>query len=361
MPFVLGLNHESAPVEIREKIALNPQTLSATLQEWKTKAEVDEIVCLSTCNRTEVYVQARNRAQARKTLEKLLEQHAGISALLQHLYYRESDDAVQHLFTVAAGLDSMVKGEHEILSQVKQAYQVAQQGGATGKLLNVLFQRSLYVGKRVRTETALGEGAASVGSIAVGMAVRIFGDLKERQIMILGAGEMAEVTAKHLMALNAKSILVANRTFDRACDLAKTFGGSALHFDEGLRKMTEVDIVICSTAAPHAVVTTSHVKEIMELRKGRSLFLIDIAMPRDVEASVNDIENVYLYNIDDLEHIVAANSAQRAKEAESAKKIVLEETHEFIRWLRAHRSGIRTGLKHRTPAALNPPPVPSVD
>ncbi len=346
MPFVLGLNHESAPVAVREKISVSPHALPQTLLEWKTKSAVEEIVCLSTCNRTEVYAESSNREGARHALEEIFEAHAGYSALPKHLYYHESEDAVRHLFSVASGLDSMVKGEHEILSQVKQAYQTAQQGGLTGKLMNVLFQRSLYVGKRVRTETGLGEGAASVGSIAVGMAVRIFGNLQDRQIMILGAGEMAEVTAKHLLAQNAKSILVANRTFDRACDLAKTFGGSALHFEEGLRKMTEVDIVICSTAAPRAVVTAEHVKQIMESRKGRSLFLIDIAMPRDVEPSVNDIENVYLYNIDDLEHIVAANTAQRAKEAESATRIVQEETREFVRWLSAHRDGTRTSLKH---------------
>lgn len=347
MPFVLGLNHESAPVEVREKIALSLHALPATVQEWKEKSGADEMVCLSTCNRTEVYANAQNPAAVRGTLEKLLQLHAGIPSLLNHLYFCESDEAVEHLFKVAAGLDSMVKGEHEILSQVKQAYQTAQQVGATGKLLNVLFQRSLFVGKRVRAETALGEGAASVGSIAVGMATRIFGDLKDRQIMILGAGEMAEITAKHLLAVNAKSILVANRTFDRACALAKTFGGSALHFEEGLRRMNEVDIVICSTAAPRAVVTQAHIRETMERRKGRSLFLIDIAMPRDVEATVNELENVYLYNLDDLEHIVAVNTAQRAKEAEAARKIVQEEAREFIRWLSASRRGVRTGLKHR--------------
>lgn len=348
MPFVLGLNHESAPVNVRERLAVSADALPKVLQDWKTKATLDEIVCLSTCNRTEVYVHAGDRTQAREALAALLQAHAGEATIAAHLYYRENEEAVGHLFKVAAGLDSMVKGEHEILSQVKQAYQVAQQSGSTGKLLNVLFQRSLYVGKRVRTETALGEGSASVGSIAVSMAVRIFGDLSDRQIMILGAGEMAEITAKHLMAQNAKSILVANRTFDRACELAKQFNGSALHFEEGLRRMSEVDIVICSTAAPHTVVTADHVRQIMEERKGRSLFLIDIAMPRDVDASVNDIENVYLYNLDDLEHIVAANTAQRAKEAEAASKIVAEETHEFLRWLDASRQGIFRGLKHRT-------------
>ena len=229
---------------------------------------------------------------------------AGQTGLSAHLYYHEGEAAVQHLFSVASGLDSMVQGEHEILAQVKQAYQAAHEGGFTGKLLNVLFQRSLFVGKRVRTETGLGEGAASVGSVAVGMAERIFGSLQDRSVMILGAGQMAEVTAKHLLAQKAKSFLVANRTFERACELAEEFGGTAMHFEEGLRQMAEVDIVICSTAAPHAVITPEHVRDIMAQRRGRSLFLIDIAMPRDVDPAVNDIENVYLYNIDDLQQIV---------------------------------------------------------
>jgi glutamyl-tRNA reductase len=198
----------------------------------------------------------------------------------------------------------------------------------------------------VRTETGLSEGSASVGSVAVGMAERIFGNLKDRWIMILGAGHMAEMTAKHLLSQKAHSVLVANRTFERACELAKEFGGTAMHFEEGLRQMAGVDIVICSTAAPRAVITPEHIRHIMEERKGRSLFLIDIAMPRDVDPAVNDIENVYLYNIDDLEQIVQTNQEKRSQEAVAATRIVQQETHEFIRWLSAHREGLRTSLKH---------------
>jgi glutamyl-tRNA reductase len=223
-------------------------------------------------------------------------------------------------------------------------------------LLNVLFQRSLYVGKRVRTETGLGEGAASVGSVAVGMAERIFGSLEDRSIMILGAGHMAEITAKHLLAQKAKSLLVANRTFERACELAKEFGGTAMHFEEGLSQMAGVDVVICSTAAPHAVVTPDHIRKIMAERRGRSLFLIDIAMPRDVDPNVNNIENVYLYNLDDLQRIVNENQAKRAREAALAEKIVEAETHEFTRWLRAHRAGLHRGLRHN-PSPLLPLPL----
>jgi len=311
-------------------------------------------VCLSTCNRMEVYAHAKNRAEARGALEQVFQSLAGAAGLSANLYYHESEGAVRHLFAVAAGLDSMVQGEHEILAQVKEAYQAAHEGGFTGKLLNVLFQRSLYVGKRVRTQTGLGVGAASVGSVAVGMAERIFGSLRERRIMILGAGKMAEVTAKHLLAQKARTLLVANRTFERAYELAKAFGGTAMHYEEGLRQMAGVDIVICSTAAPHVVITPEHVRRIMAERKGRSLFLIDIAVPRDVDPAVNNIENVYLYNIDDLQQIVNTNQARRSKEAEAASRIVQQETHEFVRWLRAHRNGLRTGLKHTGQAGLSP-------
>jgi len=355
MPFVLGLNHRSAPIELRERLAIASHELAGLLQRLREDSKSDELVCLSTCNRTEIYVEARNRVGSKDAITRALQHQAGAAALSEHLYYHESEEAVRHLFSVASGLDSMVQGEHEILAQVKQAYQAAQQGGFTGKLLNVLFQRSLYVGKRVRTETGLGEGASSVGSIAVGMAERIFGSLADRSVMILGAGEMAEVTARHLMAQKAKSLLVANRTFERACRLAEAFGGTAMHFEEGLRQMAEVDIVICSTAAPHTVITPAHVRGIMAERKGRSLFLIDIAMPRDVDPAVNNIENVYLYNIDDLQQIVNENQAKRAREAALAQKIVQDETREFTRWLRTHRAGLHQGLRH------NPPSVPATE
>ncbi len=346
MPFVLGINHHTAPVDLREKLAISPNQLHETLRQLQEQAKTEELVCLSTCNRTEVYAESKDRARSRESIQRLFEAQVSQQELATHLYYHESEKAVHHLFTVAAGLDSMVQGEHEILAQVKQAYLTAHDGGFTGKLMNVLFQRSLFVGKRVRTETGIGAGAASVGSIAVGMAERIFGSLENRTVMILGAGQMAEITAKHLLAQKARSLLVANRTFERACELAKVFGGTAMHFEEGLRQMAGVDIVICSTAAPHTIISPDLIREIMEKRKGRSLFLIDIAMPRDVDSAVNDIENVYLYNIDDLQQIVNENQERRSREALIAERIVRDETQEFTRWLRAHREGLHAGLKH---------------
>lgn len=349
MPFVLGLNHRTASIELRERLAVGPARLPEMLRRLKDQSCAEEVVCLSTCNRTEVYAQAKNRAAAREALRRALGAQARTPELDGHLYYHESQEAVGHLFSVASGLDSMVQGEHEILAQVKQAYRAAQQGGFTGKLLNVLFQRSLYVGKRVRTETGLGVGAASVGSVAVSLAERIFGSLRDRVVMILGAGKMAELTAKRLLAQKAQSLIVANRTFERACELARQFGGTAMHFEEGLRQLAGVDIVICSTAAPHAVLSPSHVRDVMDKRKGRSLFLIDIALPRDVDPAVNDIDNVYLYNLDDLQKIVSDNMTRRSGEILHARHIVEQETQEFTRWLAAHREGLRAGLKHQAP------------
>jgi glutamyl-tRNA reductase len=212
----------------------------------------------------------------------------------------------------------------------------------------VLFQRSFFVGKRVRTETGLSAGSSSVGSVAVAMAERIFGNLRERCIMILGAGKMAELTAKHLLSQKVRSILVSNRTLARARELAVQFGGQALSFEEGLSAMEAADIVICSTASPHPVIRLEHVQQLMQRRKGRSLFFIDIAVPRDVDPAVHQVDNVYVYNIDDLQKIVADNLAKRSHEVERAEIIVEEETREFARWLQAQEAGLPLGLRHRT-------------
>ena len=355
MPLIVGLNHETAPIDLREKLSVSPARLRDWLGHVKSSAPIDEVVVLSTCNRTEVYARATDRRQAHECLVRQMQAHAQIPQLRGHLYYYENDQAVHHLFRVAAGLDSLVKGENEILSQVKHAYHTAQESGFTGKLMNVLFQRSFFVGKRVRTETGLSAGAASVGSVAVAMAQRIFGDLQDRTVMILGAGSMAELTAKHLLSQNVRSILVSNRTYERAQELAARFNGAALRFEEGLAQMASADIVICSTASPCAVVTPSHVKNIMQHRKGRSLFLIDIAVPRDVDPAVHEIDNVYVYNIDDLQKIVAENLHKRSQEVAAAERIVRHETDQFSRWLQAHYAGLSVGLKHRAvPGALAP-------
>lgn len=346
MPFVLGVNHAASTVDVRERLSVAPWLLPEFLGRLKSGAEVDGVVALSTCNRLELYVQSGNRAAARDALCQALSRRAGLADLGERLYYHESEACVTHLFRVASGLDSMVRGEHEILGQVKQAYQAAQEAGFTGKLLNVLFQRSMHVGKRVRTETGVSIGAGSVGSVAVQLAGRIFGSLEGRVALVLGAGQMAEATGRHLLSQKVRALWVATRTFENACALADRLGGAAMHFEDGLKAMAEADVVICSTSAPHPVITRDHVRRVMEDRNGRSLFLIDIAVPRDVEPAVNDLDNVYLFNVDDLQRIVAENESRRAVEIERAEAIVSAETREFVRWLRAERAGLRQGLKH---------------
>lgn len=351
MPFVIGLSHETTPVEIREKLAIEAEHLPERLLRLKSQAPLEEIVLLSTCNRTEVYASSPEKAAAAEAVGRELHAWAAPALLTEHLYVREDQTAVQHLFRVASGLDSMVKGEHEILSQVKRAYQIAHASGFTGKLLNVLFQRSLYVGKRVRTETGLSLGASSVGSVAVTMAARIFSDLTERTVMILGAGQMAERTAQHLLTQKVRTLLVANRTLARAQELAAQIGGQALSFEAGLAALAQADIVICSTASSEPIIRPDVVQAAMAERRGRSLFFIDIAMPRDVDPAVHRLDNVYLYNIDDLQKIVNDRERQRVRELAEAEAIVQQETSEFVRWLAAHHLGQPLGLRHgRTPS-----------
>lgn len=347
MPLLLlGLNHRTAPIDVRERLAISSSRLPETLPRLKTELSLQELVVLSTCNRLEVYGLTDQPKSTLPALTRWFQSQGPTPSLESHLYLHEDEKAIGHLFRVAAGLDSMVVGEQEILGQVKEAYKAAHASGTTGKLMNVLFQRSLYVGKRVRTETGLSSGAASVGSVAVAMAERIFGHLGESRVMILGAGKMAELTAKHLLSQKVHSILVSNRTYAHACELAQQFGGEAIRFEEGLQRMEQADIVICSTASPHPIILANHVNDIMQRRKGRSLFFIDIAVPRNVHPDVHCIDNVYLYNIDDLQSIVKENIAKRSKEIHQAEMIIEEKTREFAHWLKAFHSGAEHSLKH---------------
>ena len=352
MLLVIGLNHRTATIDLRERLAAAPAQLPALLGHWVNRPSIDETVLLSTCNRFELYLVTEKPDEARREalayLKEKLGEHFDEG---KHIYERRQTEAVQHLFRVASGLDSMVVGENEILAQVKQAYHTAHETGTTGKLLNVLFQRSLYVGKQVRTETGLSQGAASVASVAATLAQRIFGNLQNNPTMILGAGEMAELTARHLLSQKVHSVFVANRTYERAVDLAKQFGGKAMTFEEGLRYLTNVDIVICSTAAPHPVITPELVKEVMAARQGRLLFFIDIAVPRDVHPDVHQIDNVYVYNIDDLQGIVNENQEKRTGEVTRADAIVKTKVAEFARWLDAHDAGQTHALRH-APSAV---------
>ena len=309
----VGLNHQTAPVELRERVAVAEPRLPDLLRGMASLPGISEAVVLSTCNRVEVYAAAEYDVDhaGRMLLETITGGQLAAEALA-HFYTRGGRDAAHHLFAVASGLDSMVLGETEIFGQVKKAYEAAHAVGATGRVLNKLFQRSFAVGKRVRSNTNIQRGATSVGSVAVELAERIFGELKNCRVMLLGAGEMSRVTAQSLLSRGARSIFVSNRSLDRAVELAQEMRGEAIRFDDWPQRVAEVDIVIASTSAPHFVVTRDQVLLARRQRRGRPLFLIDIAVPRDIEPSVSEIDDVYLYDIDALH--VLADEARRLRE-----------------------------------------------
>ncbi len=337
----LGINHLTAPVELRESVAIGDSALPAALARLSALSSVQEAALLSTCNRTELY--ALVSATSEDPSEPLIHFLASLQgtkrhSLDGHLYCYRDGAAARHLMEVASGLDSMILGEYQIMAQVKTAYASAQTADATGPMLNTLFQMALSCGKRVRTETEISRGAFSVGAAAVELAVQIFGEnLASRTMLVLGAGKMSELTAKHLQAKGAPAVLVANRTYDRATELAAQLGptASALRFDDLPEALLTSDIVICSTAAPHPVLTRETVLQAMRSRRNRALFLIDIAVPRDVDPSVGDLENVYLFNIDDLKRVVEEARTQRSGEVARATQIVDQTVGEFLAWRRS--------------------------
>ncbi len=337
-----GVSHKTCPVELRERLAaLRPPEALDRLQSegWK------EAVVLSTCNRFEVYAPAAAPDDELKELRRVLERWAG-APLQDHLYGYRGPEAIGHLLHVASGLDSLVLGEAEILGQVKEAYELSRQARMTGKFTNVLFQRALYVGKKVRSDTGIALGHTSVASVAVNLAERIFGSLRESAVLILGAGKMAELTSKHLSSGKISKLLVANRTWERGRELAERFKAQALRWEEFPSALEAVDIVIASTGAPQPVLTRELVARAASARLGRSLFIIDIAMPRDAEESVSRIDHVYLYTMADLEGIVRENLARRGAELEAARALVEAKTKEFSRWAESLASGAEISLRH---------------
>jgi len=310
----VGLNHRSAPVQVRERFAVGTSRLGEVAMEVVALEGVGEGVVVSTCNRVEMYVTARDGAE-----DRLLEWSGGS---VEHFYIWRQMDAARHLCRVVSGLDSMVLGETEIFGQVKQAYQAALQAGATGGMLNRLFQKAFGVGKKVRTETSIQEGATSVGNVAVELAEKIFGHLRDSEVMVLGAGEMSRLTAQALMSRGARSIFVANRTFDRAEQLAAEMGGTAVRFDDWHAVLEQVDVVISSTGAPHALIHKADIEKVRRKRRYRPLFLIDIAVPRDINPDVTEFEEVYLYDIDKIEQIADEAKQRRQKQIEECEKII---------------------------------------
>ena len=338
--FLLGINHDTAPVDLRERLNFSEGDLSETLVALSTRPGCGEAVVLSTCNRVELYVRCDDLDEARTELTRFLSDFHGVdpAALAPHLYGLASSEAAQHLFRVAAGLDSLVVGEPQILGQVKEAYTTASEIGCTGSLLNKLFHCSFAAGKRVRSETELGEGAVSISYAAVALARKIFGSLADHNVLLVGAGEMSELTAVHLKAQQVSRIVVINRTASQAENLAEKIGGEAIPWTEMQQVLATTDVVVTATGSPTPIITSNQVEAVMRTRRNRPLFIMDIAVPRDVEASAGTIEQVFLYNIDDLQAIVSENLARRSAQITKAEVIVAEEVNGFMTWLRSRRA-----------------------
>ena len=338
--FLLGINHDTAPVDLRERLNFSEGDLSETLVALSTRPGCGEAVVLSTCNRVELYVRCDDLDEARTELTRFLSDFHGVdpAALAPHLYGLASSEAALHLFRVAAGLDSLVVGEPQILGQVKEAYTTASEIGCTGSLLNKLFHCSFAAGKRVRSETELGEGAVSISYAAVALARKIFGSLADHNVLLVGAGEMSELTAVHLKAQQVSRIVVINRTASQAENLAEKIGGEAIPWTEMQQVLATTDVVVTATGSPTPIITSNQVEAVMRTRRNRPLFIMDIAVPRDVEASAGTIEQVFLYNIDDLQAIVSENLARRSAQITKAEVIVAEEVNGFMTWLRSRRA-----------------------
>lgn len=324
----LGLNHKTAPVEVRERFAVGNTKLGEASQNLLEMAGVPEGVVISTCNRTEFYLAAESAPAALGKLEHCLAEK--VHGHEEPFYRYEKADAARHLCKVVSGLDSMLLGETEIFGQVKQAYHAAHAAGTTGPVLNRLFQKVFSVGKKVRTQTSIQEGSTSIGNVAVELAEKIFGHLKDSEVMVLGAGEMSRLTAQALVSRGAKSVIVTNRTHDRAVELAAEMNGRAVRFDDWLGVLKDVDVVISSTGAPHTIIHKEEVESVRRARKYRPLFLIDIAVPRDIDHRVGEIEEVYLYDIDALEQLADQAKSRRLQQIIECEKIIETELGKLV-------------------------------
>ncbi len=332
----IGLNHETAPVSVREKLALKDSSLDDALQWLKAHPGIQEALIISTCNRVEFYLVAKEEVfETKALLHKLFTQRLGLEeGGWEHFLYQYSHHtAVSHLFSVTSGMDSMVIGEPQITGQVKDAYQKAALQGSVGTILNRLFNKSFSASKRVRTETELAARAVSVSYVAVELAKKIFGDLSNRTALLAGAGEMAELAARHLANHGISKIFVASRTMESARKLANTFQGKAIPFDCLAQDLVQVDILICSMAASTYILQAEQIREVMRARKQKPVFIIDMAVPRNMDPKADALKNVYLYDMDDLQKVLETNLAERKKELQKAEIIVQEEVHDFLSWL----------------------------
>lgn len=332
---VVGLSHHTAPVEIRERLAFAPTAMEPPLRQMLELPAIAEALIVSTCNRVELYAASKEPDAAVAALRRFLADFHGVplEEIEQNLYDYQGEDVIRHLFRVASSLDSMIIGEPQILGQIKTAYGYAVEFGTAGLILNRFLHKAFSVAKRVRTETGIASSAVSVSFAAVELARKIFDRLDDKGVMIIGAGEMCELAARHFVSNGVSKVLVTNRTFERAEKLAAEFQGRAVPFEQFTDHLASVDIVLTSTGAPTFILGHKQMEEILRRRKNRPMFLIDIAVPRDVDPKVNDLDNIYLYDVDDLQGVVQANLKERQKEAHRAEAIIAEEIGQFHRWL----------------------------
>jgi glutamyl-tRNA reductase len=334
---VIGLNHNTAPIEIRECLAFPEDKLGEALSKVHALSSVKEDMIVSTCNRVEIYAATRETEKAVHDLKEFLCQYHGISLkeFEKSLYTHIGEEAVRHIFRVASSLDSMVLGEPQILGQIKDAYDISQQANTSGLILHRLLHRAFHVAKRVRTETKIAISAVSVSSVAVELAEKIFGTLEKKTVLLIGAGEMCELAARHLVAGGVEKMLVTNRTYERAVSLAQEFSGEAIPFEDMPQGLKKADIVMSATNSPQYLIGHDQITKVMKDRRQKPIFFIDIADPRDIEPKVGDVENVYLYNIDDLQKVANENVKDREKEAQKAETLVHDEVVKFVTWYRS--------------------------
>lgn len=332
---VVGVSHKTANVEIREKLAFNGPKLEEGVFGLRKIPEVREAAVLSTCNRVELYICANKRGAAADHIKDFLSGFHGLKRqdFEKSLYVHEGEDAIRHIFRVSSSLDSMVVGEPQILGQIKDCFDFALHKKTTGVLLNKLMKKAISTAKRVRTETKIAENAVSISFAAVELAKKIFTNLTGKSFMLMGAGEMAELAARHLMNNGVQDVMVVNRTYERGCELAGEFNGKPVKFEDFLTELVHTDIIICSTGAPSYVLLKEQMHKVMKERKHRPVFIIDISVPRNIDPEINKLDNVYLYSVDDLQEVVDTNIHGRKIEAEKAEKIIDEEVEKFIRWM----------------------------
>ena len=334
---IVGVNHKTTPVEIREKLAFTKGKIEESVDRLFDFPDIVEHTILSTCNRVEIYARASSQDSAINSIKQFICEFHELSLieLEEHFYSYINEEAVEHLFRVSSSLDSMVLGEAQILGQVKDAYSLAKNLRSTGVILNQLFEKAFTIAKKVREETGIAERSVSISSAAVELAQKIFDDLENHTVMLVGTGEMAELAAKHLISYGVKTVYVTSRTYERAANLARTLNGSALDFESFKHELYRADIVITSTSAPNFIIKKDFVEKAIQERKNRPIFFIDISVPRDIEPDINDLENVYLYDIDDLHVVVSANMKEREKEAQNAMHFISQEVTKFNNWLGA--------------------------